>query len=122
MRKPHLSLSSLGQPSYAVELDILRANGRRMHSLALGVLKPVLLKHAPVADLLVEELVKIETNHLGFLADTEVHEGDVLEDVQQSAGHDEGVRGDSADFSQLLSDLNAISVDGAGVLGGAVES
>lgn len=75
----------------------------------------------PLANLLVEELVEIETLHLGFVADAQMHEGDVLQDQEQDARYDEGVGGNGCDLGELLADLDAVAVDAARVERDAVE-
>jgi hypothetical protein len=79
------------------------------------------LERLPITDLLVEELVEIQTHHLSFLTDTQVHARNVLESQQQNARHDERVSRDGGDFGKLLADLHAVAVDPAGGQGGAVE-
>lgn len=75
----------------------------------------ILFHHAPVTDLLVDELVKVETDHLGLLANTEVHEGNVLQTVKQDAGDDERVRGNRQNLGDLAADLDTHAVHGARV-------
>lgn len=80
------------------------------------------LERLPVADLFVEELVEIQSQHLSFLADTQVHAGNVLEGEQQDTRHNERVGRDGGDFGELLANLHAVSVDTTGGQGGTVES
>lgn len=75
----------------------------------------------PLANLLVKELIEVETLLLCLGADAQVHVRDVLEGKQQDARHDKRVGGDCGDFGKLLADLDAVAVDAAGVEGGAVE-
>lgn len=87
----------------------------------IHALERALLKDAPIANLLVEELIDIKTNHLSFLCDTQVHEGNELERVQQNARNDEAVGRDSADLGELAADLDADAVERTLVDGGSVE-
>lgn len=79
------------------------------------------LEVLPVSDLLVEELVHVQTTHLRLLTDTEVHARDVLESVQQNARYDKRVSRNRGDSSKLLADLHALAVDSAGSTLGTVE-
>lgn len=79
------------------------------------------LEPFPVTDLLVKKLIQIQAQHLRLFTDAQVHAGDVLENEQQDARHDEGVSGDGGDLSKLLADLHAVAVDSAGRFGRAVE-
>lgn len=77
--------------------------------------------HFPLTDLLIEELIEIETLHLSLLADTQVHVRDVLEHKQQDEAHDKRVGGYRGDFGKLLADLDAVAVDAAWVQRGTIE-
>ena len=79
------------------------------------------LEVLPVSDLLVEELVHVQTTHLRFFADAEVHARDVLESVQQNARYDKRVSRNRSDSSKLLADLHTLAVDSAGSTLGTVE-
>ena len=80
------------------------------------------LEVLPIANLLVEELVKIQAKHLRFLTDTQMHARDVLEKEQEDARYDERVSRDGSDLRKLLADLHAVAVDTTGSQGGTVES
>lgn len=73
----------------------------------------VLMHHAPVTDLLFEELVKVETHHLSLFADTQVQEGNKLQSVEENARNNKGVGSNSAYLGQLVTDLDAVAVHGA---------
>ena len=89
---------------------------------AMGDLVHVLvLEASPVAYLLVEELVQVQANHLGFLADTQAETGNVLEDEKQNAGDDKAVGGDGSNLSELLADLDAITVDSTSCQSSTIE-
>jgi hypothetical protein len=76
----------------------------------------------PVANLLIEELIKIKTKHLSFFTDTQMHARNVLEDEQQDARNDEGVSRDRSDLGELLANLHAVAVDTTRSRGGTIES
>lgn len=94
---------------------LLAARGAHSSRLAMGNLQ--LLQQSPITDLLIEELVDIQTDHLGLLAHAQVHAGDELDNVQQDAAHDERIARNGTDLSELQADLPAIAVHGAGRLG-----
>lgn len=69
----------------------------------------------PFAGDFVVELVGIETGLFGFVADSQAHEGRVLEREQEDARDDEGVGEGGANVGQLVADLDTVAVDGAAV-------
>jgi hypothetical protein len=74
----------------------------------------MLLKHAPVANLLiVTELVSIQTHHLGFVADAEVHARNELQAVQQDARNHERVRSNGANLGKLTTNLDTNAIHAA---------
>ena len=81
-----------------------------------------MFEHAPVTNLLIEELVQVKTDHLGFLGNSQVHERNVLERIQQDAGNNERVGGNGTDLGELAADLDAHAIEGTLVDGCAVES
>lgn len=80
------------------------------------------LEVLPVANLLVEELIKIQAKHLRFLTDTQMHAGNVFENEQQDARDDERVSRNRSDFGELLANLHSVAVDTTGSGGGTIES
>ena len=80
------------------------------------------LKMPPVANLLVEELIEVQAEHLRFFADAQVHAGNVFEDEQQDARDNERVGRDCSDLGELLANLHAVAVDTAGSGGRPIES
>ena len=81
----------------------------------------VLLEHRPVTNLLVMELINVETNHLSLLRDTETHAWGVLEDEEKDSRDGERVRGDGADIGELLADLDTLTVEATRGEGGTIE-
>lgn len=78
----------------------------------------VLMHDAPVANLLLIELIKVKTHYLSLFADTEMQEGNEFQSIEKDAGYDEGVGSNSADLGQLISDLDAVAIHGTeGVVG-----
>jgi hypothetical protein len=74
----------------------------------------VLLKHAPVPNLLiVAELISIKAHHLSFAADTEVHAGNELERVQQDARNGKGVGCNGDNLGELTTNLDTDAIHAA---------
>lgn len=109
-----------------LNIAIVLADTRRTTNtrpLSINILRErMLLKYAPIPNLLIKELVDIEPHHLRLLANAEVHAGDVLQDGKEDERNDEGISRDGANLSELFSNLYAVTVDAAGCLGDAVES
>jgi len=80
------------------------------------------LEVLPVADLLVEELIKVQAKHLRFFTDAQVHAGNVLEDEQQDTRDNERVSRDCGNLGELLANLHAVAVDTTRSGGGTIES
>lgn len=104
-----VALGRLATLQHVLLMDALHDN-----VLAIGVDATVGVEF-PLANLLVKELVEVETVHLGLLADAQVHAGDVLDGHEQDAADGEGVDGDCGDFGKLLAHLHAVAVDAARV-------
>jgi hypothetical protein len=81
----------------------------------------MLPKSTPVTNLLIKELIEIKTNHFSFLADTEVHARDILQDSKKYEGNDERVGRDSSNLSELFSHLNTVSIDTAWCLSNTIK-
>src|SRR2546423_1272676 len=80
-----------------------------------------MLCQTPVTDLLIEELIQVQTHHLSLLGGAQVHARNVLQDQEQNARDGERVRADRSDLSELLADLNAIAIDAARILRTAIK-
>ena len=61
------------------------------------------------------QLVVVETEELGFFRSAQVEAGDVVDDVGDDGGHDEGVAGGSDDVGDLDVHLTEIAIDPAAV-------
>ena len=89
----------------------------------LPQLLPLLLPHlihlpqTPLPNRLVEELIQIQPQHLLLVLHPQSHPRDVLQNQQQRERDRETVPRDRADLGELLRDLDAVAVDGAGGLG-----
>ena len=81
----------------------------------------IVLKHGPITNLLVMELINIQTDHLSLLRDTKTHARSVLEDEEEDRGNNEGVRGDGADISKLFADLDTDTIETTWGKGSAIE-
>jgi hypothetical protein len=66
-------------------------------------------------------LINVQANHFNLIRYTQVHVRNILKDVEQNASDDKRVSADGSDFRELLSDLNAVSVNATGSLSRAVE-
>jgi hypothetical protein len=88
-------------------------------SRGLGTLES--FAQAPVTNLLVEELVKIQTEDFSILVHTQVHEGNVLERKEEDAADNEGVGSDGSDLGKLFADLHTIAVKTTRVAGATIQ-
>ncbi len=79
------------------------------------------LANVPVADLLVDELVEIQSAVLGILADAEVQAWDVLHDEKKGERHGERVSRDGGDLGHLVGHLYAVAIDHASEARSAIE-
>ena len=79
------------------------------------------LEERPVANLLIEELVNVQSHHLSLLANTQMHVRSVLQNEEDDAGNHKAVRGDGRDLSELFSNLDTVAVDASCSVCRAVE-
>lgn len=92
-----------------------------MQRLRLRARKPRWAKELPLPNLLIEELIKIQSPNLSVLTDPEPKSRDILQHQKHHATDAKTVPSDGANLRQLVRDLDSIPIDRAGVPARAVK-
>lgn len=90
------------------------------HKLRPGINPPISVQ-LPLPNLLIKELIEIESLFLSLSADPQMHVRNIFQRIKQHTRNNKRVSGNTRDLGELFSDLEAVAVDASWGEGGAVE-